>query len=78
MNIVVSAVCICNDGFIGTDCSIDITVPPNIEGCLRTSDELSSVVISGANFANAADLCCKFTEIEVRAQVWCYHHPPAI
>ena len=61
------AVCSCNGGFMGADCSVDITLPPLLHphNHLACDGSCASMTIIGQQFVDISSLKCKFTNITV-------------
>ena len=61
-----AGICVCQRGFVGSDCSIDLTVGPRVTSlqdgglCDVTTRPCRQVVIQGDNFADQPDLVCHF------------------
>lgn len=69
---IIVGVCICNTGYAGADCSIDINAPPTATSlddtqCVSTiASACTSVTMRGDNFVENANVSCHFTQVEVR------------
>ncbi|XP_070564883.1 von Willebrand factor D and EGF domain-containing protein-like [Ptychodera flava] len=63
--------CVCDDGFAGTDCSVDLSVEPTVymahkNGlCDVKTDDCTYVSVFGDNFAESDQLTCHINTIEV-------------
>ncbi|XP_041368567.1 uncharacterized protein LOC121382945 isoform X2 [Gigantopelta aegis] len=63
----VAGVCMCDEGFLSPDCSVDASQPPAIEyianaRCDRKTSDCSSVVIFGDTFIRSDNLKCRLTK----------------
>lgn len=71
-----AGVCMCNDGFGGIDCSVNLNLKPEINivtpglTCDLNSERCDSILIVGGPFVNTEDLVCIFEEAEVRRLKW--------
>lgn len=68
------AKCVCNDGFKGVDCSIDISIPPTLHGLSEYNYDVKKlknypeeINVYGSNFWNSDKLKCKFGNITTNA-----------
>ena len=64
-------VCMCNAGYVGSDCSINKNLPPTITGltmnpCDVQETSCKYVVVSGPKFAENTDLRCGIEIFVVR------------
>jgi len=65
-------VCLCADGWEGSDCSVDISAGPRVANlgnnglCDVRSKPCRNLVVSGDNFADNPDLVCKFEIFKIR------------
>lgn len=65
-------VCLCADGWLGSDCSVDILAGPRIANlgnnglCDVRSKPCRNLVVSGDNFADHPDLVCHFEIFKIR------------
>eukprot|EP00052_Salpingoeca_macrocollata_P024315 m.216842 g.216842 ORF g.216842 m.216842 type:complete len:1872 (+) comp22226_c0_seq1:169-5784(+) len=67
--------CICATGFVGSACGVSITAPPVLdgirEGVCDSAGRLfcaqHTVAVTGSNFANSANLTCKFGIVNTAA-----------
>ena len=68
------ASCICNSGFVGSDCSVDINKPPTITmlstynfDSKNIKDAPLQIQVYGNNFWNSPNLKCRFGNITTNA-----------
>jgi len=65
-------VCLCADGWVGSDCSVDIMSGPRVANlgnnglCDVRSKPCRNLVVSGDNFADNPDLVCHFEIFKIR------------
>jgi len=65
-------VCLCADGWVGSDCSVDILTGPRVANlgnnglCDVRSKPCRNLVVSGDNFADNPDLVCHFEIFKIR------------
>jgi len=65
-----NAMCVCNDGFRGVDCSIDINTPPTITSLSNnaidiTVNNIKEISVMGKNIYNSDKLACKINTGEI-------------
>ena len=71
MKVSFSGVCLCADGWIGADCSVDISAGPRVSHlannglCDVRSKPCRSVLVSGDNFADNDKLVCHMEVFKV-------------
>ena len=68
--VVVAGVCDCDDGFSSTDCSVDVSLPPVIDGdadreCNFNDCCGNTIDITGSSFLLTDKLTCQITVCEV-------------
>jgi hypothetical protein len=71
-----AGVCVCNEGFDGADCSVNLTAAPEINlvapslTCDLDSERCGFVMIVGGPFVNSGDLECVFQTVEVLVMIF--------
>jgi len=65
-------VCLCAEGWLGHDCSVDVSAPPRVNNlgnnglCDVRNSPCRDLVVSGDNFPNLGGLVCHFEVFKIR------------